>query len=77
MIFIIRTDMKDNMRNKYKGTSINCEACDTSCAESQVHVMTCPGYSELRVGKDMSRNQDLATYFRDVLLLREKRKSKK
>ena len=80
MIFRIRTemvDMKDNMRNKYKRTSINCEACDTSSAESQLHVLACPGYAELRVGKDMSRNEDLAAYFRDVLLRREKRKSKK
>ena len=80
MIFRIRTemvDMKDNMRNKYKGTSINCEACDSSSAESQLHVMTCPGYTELRVGKDMRRNEDLAAYFREVLLLREKRKCNK
>ena len=50
MIFRIRTemvDMKDNMRNKYKGTSTNCEACDTSSTESQLHVMACPGYAEL------------------------------
>ena len=84
MIFRIRTEildmkdnMKDNMRNKYKGTSINCEACDNNKAESQSHVMVCPGYAELRVGKDMRRDQDLVSYFREVLILREKRKSKK
>ena len=80
MIFRLRTemlDMKDNMRNKYKGTSINCEACDNNKAESQSHVMVCPGYAEVRVGKDMRRDQDLVSYFREVLILREKRKSKK
>ena len=62
------------MGNKHKGTRFNYEACDSGIAQS--HVMACPGYAELRVGKDMRRNEDLAAYFREVLLLREKRKCK-
>ena len=80
IIFRLRTEMldvKDNMRNRYRGTNVSCEACDTNMAESQVHVMTCSGYAELRMGKDMSKNEDLAAYFRGVLLLREKRKKKR
>ena len=79
LIFRMRTEMvnlKDNMRNQYKGTSVNCEACSTKVAESQTHVMICPGYAELRVGKDMGMDGDLVDYFRDVLKIREKRKSK-
>jgi hypothetical protein len=49
-------DIKDNMRNKFKGTSVNCDACNMDVAESQVHVMACPGYRDLRVGKDMMMN---------------------
>ena len=32
------------------------------------------GYEQLRVGKDMGTDGDLVIYFREVLLLREKRK---
>jgi hypothetical protein len=63
-------------RNKYKGTKVNCEACNLEVAESQVHVMVCPGYVELRIGKNMQKDRDLVSYFREVLLIREKKKSK-
>ena len=39
--------------------------------------MVCPGYADLRVGKDMRSDQDLVSYFRELILLREKRKRKK
>ena len=55
-IFRLRTEMidvKDNMRGKYKGDGENCEACDSHVPESQNHVMSCPGYRELRIGRDM------------------------
>ena len=80
LIFRLRTEMvdvKDNMRNRYRGSSTQCEACDRRVPESQVHVMTCMGYVELRTGKDLEKDTDLVAYFREVLLLREKRKSKK
>ena len=77
LIFRLRTEMvdvRDNMRNKYKGSSVHCDACNMEEPESQVHVMACPGYEDLRAGKDMSKDGDLVSYFREVLLLREKRK---
>ena len=40
--------------------------------ESQTHVMYCPVYGQLRVGKDMGVDADLVSYFIDVLLMREK-----
>ena len=43
---------------------------------SQVHVMACPGYEDLRVGKDMMNDGDLVKYFREVLVIREKNKKK-
>ena len=48
MIFRIRTEMldvKDNIRGKYKGCSVYCDACDLSTTESQSHVMNCPEYA--------------------------------
>ena len=80
LIFRMRTEMvdiKDNMRNKYKGPGVNCDACNMKVAESQVHVMACPGYENLRVGKDMMNDGDLVKYFREVLLIREKRNVQK
>ena len=56
---------------------MNCEACDFKVAESQAHLMSCPGYSEFRAGRDMERDSDLVAFFRDVLLAREKRKCMK
>ena len=80
LIFRLRTEMmdgKDNMRNKYKKTSTNCDACDMGTAESQAHVMVCPGYADVRVGKDLDRDRDLVSYFREVMLLRERNNAKK
>ena len=80
LIFRMRTEMvdiKDNMRNKYKGPGVNCDACNMKVAESQVHVMACPGYEDLRLGKDMMNDRDLVKYFRVVLLIRERRKVQK
>ena len=77
MIFRMRTEMinlKENMKNKYKGALVNCDACDMGVPESQTHVMTCKGYEQLRAGKDMDNMGNIVAYFRDVLLLREKRK---
>ena len=60
--------------NNYKGALVNCDACYKRVPESQTHVMICAGYEQLRAGKDMGTDGDLVNYFRDVLLLREKRK---
>ena len=67
-------DLKANIKNKYKSTNVNFDVCDIAEVESQTHVMSCPGYEELRMGKDMEMNGDLVQYFREVLLAREKRK---
>ena len=41
--------------------------------DSQVHVISCLGYKELRVGRAWGLvDGDLESYFRDVLLAREK-----
>jgi hypothetical protein len=77
LIFRMRTEMikiKDNMKNNYKGDLVNCDVCEMRVPESQTHVMLCAGYEQLRVGKDMGTDGDLVIYFREVLLLREKRK---
>ena len=62
----MRTEMiklKDNIKNKYKGVLVNCDACDMRVPESQTHVMLCAGYEQLRVGKEMATDGDLVSYF--------------
>ena len=46
--------LKDNIKNKYKGVLVNCDACDMRVPESQTHVMLCAGYEQLIVGKEMA-----------------------
>ena len=77
MIFRMRTEMinlKENMKNEYKGALVNCDACDMGVPESQTHVMTCPGYEQLRARKNMDNMGDLTAFFRGVLLQRERKK---
>ena len=77
VIFRFRTEMinlKENMKNRYRGEMVNCDACNMGVPESQAHVMSCTGYKEIRAGKDLSKDGDLVAFFREVLVIREKRK---
>ena len=67
--------LRDNMRNMYKGDLVNCQACSMGVPESQTHVMFCTGYEDLRLGKDMREDKDLVSFFRDVLKMRERKKT--
>ena len=40
--------------------------------DTQAHILICPGYAELREDKDLSRDKDLVTYFRNVIQKRLK-----
>ena len=62
------------MKNRYRGEMVNCDACNMGVPESQAHVMSCTGYKEIRVGKDMSKDGGLVAFFREVLLIKEKRR---
>ena len=79
VIFRIRTemlDLKENMKNRYRATDTNCEACDDHVPESQSHVMVCKAYERFRVGRNLGEDKDMVAFYRNVLLEREKRKSK-
>ena len=55
---MLMLDVKDNMRGNHEGSSVYCEVCDLSTAESRVNAMNCPWYVELRVGKDMGSDEE-------------------
>ena len=74
--FKMRTEML-NFKFNYKSNPINstnlwmCDSCQTSI-ETQSHILWCPSYSELREGKDISKDSDVIEYFQKVLKIREK-----
>ena len=74
--FRIRTKMVDKIAfnfssdPKYVGRLWQCMHCE--CIDSQSHVLTCVGYKHLREGKKLNSDNDLVSYFREVIVLREK-----
>ena len=48
-----------------------CSSCQSSI-ETQEHVLFCPAYIQLREGKSLDSDNDLADYLRKVLIIREK-----
>ena len=71
MKFKIRTKMVENVpvnfKNRYRYTKIglNCVHCNVEL--SQNHLVICPERSNMRQGLDMSKLDDLVTYFRRYL----------
>ena len=73
MLFRIQTKMlnlKDNMNGKYKGSSLECRACDSMEVESHTHVLSCSGYSDFRTGLDLTNDRDLIAYFTQLMKIR-------
>ena len=54
-------------------TRWSCWESAAGCPEldSQEHIKVCLGYSDLRVGKDLTDDSDLVTFFRQVIQRRE------
>ena len=73
--FKIRTEML-NLKFNYKHMPQNektlwqCDSCQSSI-ETQSHIMWCPAYRELRVGKDINDDNDLIEYVKKVMKIRE------
>ena len=72
MLFRVRTKTlkcKMNQSRHNRESLWKCKAC--GCIESQSHIMHCPAYQQLREGKSLENDEDLAIYFREVLKLRD------
>ena len=76
-IFKKRSSMLQNVKMNYMSDYRNvqsmwsCSSCQSSI-DSMGHVLWCPSYQELRIGKDMKNDKDLAKYLHDVLVIRSK-----
>ena len=59
----IRTKMVEKI-------ALNFSHCDS--IDSQSHVLICAGYKHLGESKDLGNDNDLVSYFRDVISIRDK-----
>ena len=56
-------------------SSWRCDSCmrmGQLSIESQPHILVCPAYKELRVGKSLESMEDLTEYYTQVLKIRDK-----
>ena len=51
--------IKGDHKNMYRGGDITCQGCKEQ-VDTQSHVLTCGSYEDLRITKDLSRDEDLA-----------------
>ena len=69
--FRIRTNMLDllaNMNGKVRDGNLKCRGCMVEGSEeSQVHVLYCEAYMDLRTGREMESDVDLVNFFREVM----------
>ena len=76
MNFSLRSRMfkcKMNYLNteQYRAEMSRCDSCQT-CIDSQSHILYCPAYQQLREGKTLTSDQDIVSYFKEVLEIRIK-----
>ena len=77
IIFKKRSSMMQHVKLNYMSDARNvktlwqCDSCQSS-VDSMGHVLRCPSYLQLRTGKDLDSNQDLAQYLHDVFMIRSK-----
>ena len=55
---------------KNKETLWKCKAC--GYIESQSHLLHCPAYQDLQIGKSLESDKGVAIYFKQVLEMRDK-----
>ena len=79
MAFKIRTEMVQeipgNYKNKYrvKGSEndgLKCSECADDVIWTQSHCLTCPAWSEIREGLELTRIEDLVVFFRKLVVER-------
>ena len=74
--FALRSKMTKTVQMNYKGepkfirNGWKCQGCNIP--DTQDHILRCPCYQELRVGKNLQNDKDLVEYFRKVIQLRDK-----
>ena len=65
------TKYKIKNKKEYERTNWLCDSCESKI-DSNSHVIWCEAYRELREGKDLHSDKDLAEYLKKVMSIREK-----
>ena len=71
--FRIRSHMIDTKYNKksdkkYEAELWRCDDCKS--LDSQSHIIWCPAFAPLREGRNLKNDNDLVSYFQEVLRIR-------
>ena len=69
-------NVKENFKNLHKNRAngLLCESCENKEVESQIHVLSCTAYTELREGLNLTKQEDIVKYYREVLAFRDAKK---
>ena len=67
------TNMNQQSDKAHAKSLWKCDECGN--IDSQSHIVWCPFFADLREGKSLQNDDDLVEYFREVLNIREKRRT--
>ena len=56
-------------KQKFQKEGWKCEGCGKE-VETSDHVMKCKAYEHVRDGKDLTRDEDLVQFFKEVMKMR-------
>ena len=68
---MIEAKMNFKSKPSYIREKFLCDSCESE-VDTNSHVLYCESYKELREGKDISCDRDLAIYLRKVMEIRTK-----
>ena len=77
MIPTVRNNFKND--KKYKTEGFYCQDCEKigilNVTDTQTHLLTaaCEANSDLRLGRNFDKNEDICAFFRDLITRRQKR----
>ena len=79
-MFKHKYSMTENVKMNYKGdptfTKLLWKCQDCMNQDTEIHLLWCPAYEDLRMGMDLSSDKDLCSYLQKVIQIRCKENKK-
>ena len=79
-MFKHKYSMTENVKMNYKGdptfTKLPWKCQDCMNQDTEIHLLWCPAYEDLRMGMDLSSDKDLCSYLQKVIQIRCKENKK-
>ena len=66
-----------NFKNKYKEEDQLCKFCNEMKTFNQSHCIVCPAWEQQREGLDLTKIEDMVTFFRKMLSEKEKEEKRR